>query len=151
MFPNNIFDPESYQDILNRISKLKEGSTPAWGKMNVSQMMAHCTKVNRLYSGQGSLGKVSFLAKMMKGMIKKSIISPNAYKKNSLTAPVFKVIDLREFQNEKSNLIDSLEALQERHKLSDPFIHELFGAMTKEEIGWAMYKHIDHHLKQFQV
>ena len=29
--------------------------------------------------------------------------------------------------------------------------HPLFGAMSVEEKGWSMYKHLDHHLSQFGV
>jgi len=29
------------------------------------------------------------------------------------------------------------------------FIHPFFGKMTKEQIGYFVYKHTDHHLRQF--
>jgi len=29
------------------------------------------------------------------------------------------------------------------------FVHPFFGKMTKEQIGYHAYKHIDHHLRQF--
>ena len=29
------------------------------------------------------------------------------------------------------------------------FIHDFFGKMTREEIGLLVYKHTDHHLRQF--
>ena len=37
-----LFDPAVKQDIINRINKLTPESKALWGKMNVSQMLAHC-------------------------------------------------------------------------------------------------------------
>ncbi|HLW39010.1 MAG TPA: hypothetical protein VKX31_01370 [Brumimicrobium sp.] len=31
------------------------------------------------------------------------------------------------------------------------FVHDFFGEMTNEEIGILIYKHCDHHLRQFGV
>ena len=32
---------------------------------------------------------------------------------------------------------------------SPEFVHPFFGRMTKEQMGCLVYKHIDHHLRQF--
>jgi hypothetical protein len=37
----NLFEPIVKKDILDRINKLRPESQPQWGKMNVSQMLAH--------------------------------------------------------------------------------------------------------------
>jgi len=37
----NLFDPAVKQDIIARINKLTPQSKALWGKMNVSQMLAH--------------------------------------------------------------------------------------------------------------
>lgn len=34
---------------------------------------------------------------------------------------------------------------------NDAFIHDFFGKMTREQIGIFVYKHTDHHLRQFGV
>jgi hypothetical protein len=34
---------------------------------------------------------------------------------------------------------------------NDRFIHDFFGKMTNEQIGIFVYKHNDHHLRQFNV
>ncbi|WP_448634870.1 DUF1569 domain-containing protein [Pedobacter panaciterrae] len=34
---------------------------------------------------------------------------------------------------------------------NDKFIHDFFGKMTREQIGIFVYKHSDHHLRQFNV
>lgn len=40
----SIFDQSTRDEIKGRIQSLSENSTAQWGKMNVSQMMRHCTK-----------------------------------------------------------------------------------------------------------
>src|SRR4051812_36198150 len=37
----NIFDPSVKQEIISRVNKLTAQTQPQWGKMNVSQMLAH--------------------------------------------------------------------------------------------------------------
>jgi len=38
----NIFDKDTHTEIINRINALTPESQRQWGKMNVSQMLAHC-------------------------------------------------------------------------------------------------------------
>lgn len=38
----NYFDKEITSEIINRINLLNNNSQPLWGKMSVSQMLAHC-------------------------------------------------------------------------------------------------------------
>ncbi len=50
-------------------------------------------------------------------------------------------------QTEKNKWIALIE---EYEFYSNPgFIHDFFGKMTKEQIGYLNYKHTDHHLRQF--
>ena len=39
-----IFDKTTRDELINRINSLNENSNPQWGKMNVSQMVKHCTQ-----------------------------------------------------------------------------------------------------------
>lgn len=40
---NNIFDPLHTKEILVRIDQLNPGAQPQWGRMDVAQMLAHCS------------------------------------------------------------------------------------------------------------
>jgi hypothetical protein len=37
------------------------------------------------------------------------------------------------------------------HYANPSFFHTFFGKMTKEQVGQLVYKHADHHLRQFGV
>ena len=38
----NIFEESVNNEVIERINKLTDNSNAVWGKMNVSQMLAHC-------------------------------------------------------------------------------------------------------------
>ena len=56
------------------------------------------------------------------------------------------------FDKEKERLLKALDLFHSMDKeIAQSLKHPLFGKMTLEEKGWAMYKHLDHHLEQFGV
>ena len=38
----NIFQPDVTSEVIDRINKLTPATNQLWGKMNASQMLAHC-------------------------------------------------------------------------------------------------------------
>jgi len=70
--------------------------------------------------------------------------------KNAPTAPDLRIADERELATEKARLI----RLIERFVTGGPAgcttnPHSFFGRMKPEEWAVLMYKHVDHHLRQF--
>ena len=55
-----------------------------------------------------------------------------------------------DFAQQKERLLAVLTRLKEAGP-DDGVRHPLFGEMTAAEKGWAGYKHLDHHLRQFGV
>jgi len=51
----NLYDPAVKQEIISRINKLTADSKPLWGKMNASQMLAHCQKPLGVATGSHTL------------------------------------------------------------------------------------------------
>lgn len=47
----NIFNQTVALEILNRIDKLRPDSRPQWGKMDVAQMLAHCSAFQDIAMG----------------------------------------------------------------------------------------------------
>ena len=48
---SNIFTKEVSDKLIERIEKLKADTQPGWGKMSVSQMLAHCNVTYELAYG----------------------------------------------------------------------------------------------------
>lgn len=147
----SIFNLDDKNDIVNRIDQLHPDSKPMWGKMSVSQMLAHCIVPTKISTGDIP-GKRNIFGILFGKMAKKRMVSEEAFKKNLPTDPSFVVKhnpDFYESQQELKTLIEKLyntdknELLQRKH----PF----FGKLTLEEWGLLNYKHFDHHLRQFGV
>lgn len=148
----NLFDEKEAQETIGRIEALTSESQPRWGKMNVSEMLAHCNVAYELtYTNKHP--KPKGLQKFMIKLIAKKIVAgPKPYKKNLRTAPVFLITDERDFENEKNRLIGHIEKTQ---KLGNAHFNtkesHAFGALTDKEWNTLFSKHLDHHLRQFGV
>ena len=147
----SIFDKDIRDELVNRMSSLNKESKALWGKMTVSQMVRHCVLCEAYYHGD-IIVKRSFLGRIFGRLAIAAILKDEntVLKKNAPTPLPFKVND--------SNL--NLEAEKENwQKLiigygnfpEDNFIHWFFGSMTKKQLGEFIYKHSDHHLRQFGV
>lgn len=147
----NIFSAADNATLLERISKLNPQSTPLWGKMNVSQMVKHCQKPLHVADGTLSL-KRSLIGFLFGKMAKKGFIKNPELKKNMPTAPEFKITNTPEFQQEWQVLHDLVKTFG---NIGPAVIvnktHPFFGTMDEEEWGILQYKHLDHHLRQFNV
>ena len=148
----NLYHQETYQDCLDRINKLTSDTQPQWGKMNIAQMMAHCAEIQDVSNGKDLKG-TPILVKLFKGQIRKMVVGPKPYKKETPTHPQYRMAATsKEFDTEKEHLLGALEQFfSEDQERSNRRKHPLFGLMTREEKGWSMFKHLDHHLSQFGV
>lgn len=146
----SLLDTEVFEESLKRINKLTPETQPQWGKMSVAQMLAHCTEIQDVCNGK-ELKNTPFLLKLFKGVIKKMVVNNKPYKHSTPTHPQYKQKEQKNFEEQKSRLINSLETFMALHKAGNNQKHSFFGVMTWEEKGWAMFKHLNHHLGQFGV
>ncbi len=142
----SVFDKTSRDELINRINSLDENSTAQWGKMNVSQMLKHCTQWDEMAMGKKKY-KQSLIGKLFGKMALKNMLKDEPIKQNLPTVPAFKIRENVNFAEEKEKWINLLNEYE--HFSNDGFIHPFFGAMSKEHTGYIVYKHIDHHLRQF--
>jgi Protein of unknown function (DUF1569) len=144
----SIFDKSTRDGLKERIQSLNENSTAQWGKMNISQMIRHCTKWDEMALGKTKYTQ-SFIGRLFGKMALKDMMKDEPMKKNLPTVPSFKV---KELTNVAEGKIQWIRLLDEYgHYSINGFVHPFFGMMNKEQTGWLAYKHIDHHLKQFNA
>jgi hypothetical protein len=147
----SLFDQKTYNDVVERINLLSPSSTAQWGKMNVSQMLAHCKEAFKVPLSDKKMPRM-FMGRLVGWLIKSKLYSEDPWKKNLPTAPNFLIKNERNFDDEKKELL----ALINKFYNSGPSIvgkypHPFFGSFTPEQWGMSMYKHLDHHLRQFAV
>jgi hypothetical protein len=148
----NVFEKPVVEELIGRINKLDSSTPNHWGKMNVSQMLAHCNVAyDMTYTDKYPKPK-GFKKFMIKLFAKNIVVGPKPYKKNSRTAPEFIISDSRDFEAEKSKLIDYLKKTQELGvKGFENRESHAFGPLTSKEWSVLFYKHLNHHLEQFGV
>lgn len=148
----NVFDQKETAEILERIDKLSPSSQPLWGKMNVAQMLAHCNVSYELVY-EDKHPKPNFLMKfMLKIFVKDTVVGDKPYKKNSQTAPMFIIVDERDFEVEKTCLVNYInKTLSLGEAYFDGKASHSFGVLNKTEWNNMFSKHLDHHLTQFGV
>ena len=152
----NIFDSEGAGALVSRIEQLHPDSQPLWGKMNASQMLAHCSRPFEMVFDPTYTQKHprpnAFMRFMLKLMVKPIVVGLKPYKKNIRTAPEFIIDDERDFTTEKTRLIDFI---QQTHQTGAAEFEgkesPSFGPLTAKEWNILFYKHTDHHLAQFGV
>ncbi|ALJ06483.1 hypothetical protein APS56_15665 [Pseudalgibacter alginicilyticus] len=145
-----IFDKNIREQLINRINKINKENNAEWGKMNLIQMLKHNTYWNKWILGkENHKYKQAFLGKIFgKIALKKMIKDEKPFDKNIPTSDQFKVKESTgNIEYEKSEWISLIKEYEKFNNLS--FIHDFFGKMTKEQIGVLVYKHTDHHLRQF--
>jgi Protein of unknown function (DUF1569) len=147
----NLFDKDTYAEITSRMNALTPNNQRQWGKMNPAQMLAHCKEAFKVPLSDKKMPRM-FLGLLIGWMVKPKLYNESAWKKNLPTAPNFIIKDERDFEKEKQELIGMINQFHHGGPENvGRFPHPMFGSFTKEQWGKSMYKHLDHHLKQFGV
>ncbi|WP_368654958.1 DUF1569 domain-containing protein [Ornithinibacillus sp. 4-3] len=147
----NIFDPLHTKEILDRIDKLSPNSRPQWGKMDVAQMLAHCSAFQDIAMGN-SVPKRGWLGILIGPFVKSLFYNDKPPAHNMSTIPNILITDEREFETERGKLKEKIIIFQKNGpEKCTTHPHAFFGKLTSEQWGKGIYKHLDHHLKQFGV
>ncbi|HEX8453214.1 MAG TPA: DUF1569 domain-containing protein [Longimicrobium sp.] len=146
----NLFEPARAAEVKERLLGLRADSVREWGKMSPAQAMAHCAIGMEMALGDTRPPRM--LAGRIFGRIVKTLALRNddPIRRNTPTAPDLLVTDERALDTERQRLlglIDRFTAAGPAGCTTHP--HAFFGRMTPQEWGILMYKHLDHHLRQF--
>jgi hypothetical protein len=145
----NLFQREAIDEVIGRIDTLQPATQRHWGKMDVAQMMAHCSAALDMASGQVKLPRL-FIGRLLGPFVKPIYTNEKPFSRNSPTDPKLVVSDPRDFLREQEQLKLKIRQFHEggetqctRHP------HPFFGALPPQDWARGMYKHLDHHLRQF--
>ena len=145
----SFFEENAYNEIKTRLGRLNENSNAKWGKMNVEQMVWHCQGPFNVILGKNHYGmKPNWLAKVF---FKKSLYSDKPWKKGLPTAKFLKTKEDKDFNAEKAKLEALIDETFSHKDKTEWEPHPAFGYFTAQQWGQMQYKHLDHHLRQFDV
>lgn len=146
----NIFKQEISAAVINRINSLTPQTAAKWGKMSVDQMLAHCIVTYEMVYDDIHPKPNAFEKFILKTLVKNKVVGDKPFTKNGKTAPQFIIADAKDFEKEKTRLIDYITKTQQLGEAHfDGMESHSFGALTKDEWNNSFYKHLDHHLSQF--
>jgi hypothetical protein len=148
----NLFEAARVEEVKERMVRLRPDSERLWGKMNAAQALAHCSAGLELAVGDRIPPRL-LLGRIIGRMVKPMALGNDApMRRNSPTVKDLVVQDKRDLGTERERLcglIDRFAAAGPKGCTMHP--HSFFGRLTPEEWATLMYKHLDHHLRQFGV
>lgn len=146
----NLFDPATANEVKSRITNITPESPRQWGTMTPAQALAHCSAgvdmaLGTIRPPRALIGR--FLGPIIKPL---ALRDDEPMRKNSPTSKALIVLDQPDLEAERTrlrNLIDRFAADGPTACSTHP--HPFFGPLTPEQWSILMYKHLDHHLRQF--
>lgn len=148
----NLYQTTTVAEMKDRIARLQSRSERQWGKMNPAQALAHCSGPMEWAVGD-SFAPRMFLGRILGPIVKSKVLKDEKpMARNAPTAKSLVVADERDLEAERKRLcalIDRFAAAGPKGCTTHP--HTFFGQLTPEEWAALMYKHLDHHLRQFGV
>jgi Protein of unknown function (DUF1569) len=151
----NLFDSTLVGDVKQRIMRLRPESERQWGKMPLPLVLAHCTSGLQMAMGTINPKRAPFPANVIGPLIKPLVFGDDKpIRRNSATSPELFTADPSQcdFERERTQLIkaiDSFVSMDAACCSRRP--HPFFGPLKPEQWAILMYKHVDHHLRQFGV
>ena len=152
----SVFDPKVKQELLQRLDKLQEGTSPVWGEMTARQMLKHLQMAFQIGTGELAISDRSsfFTRNVLRYFLLRDMV-PSKRQLDKNPPMTFPEIDLQmntaikvaDFATEKGNFSSALEQLAAVENYVDQ--HPLIGKMKREDWGFHMYSHINYHFTQF--
>jgi hypothetical protein len=146
-----LFNPADVNELVNRINKLTPDAQRQWGKMNVSQMLAHSNKGMESARGIHHIPR-ALIGRILGPMFRSMALGDKPFAKNSPTDKSLIFNGEYDFEEEKSKLIIHIQEFMSGGAdgcSKEP--HAFFGHFTPDQWAYFQWKHLDHHLRQFGV
>ena len=148
MAAKSVWNEAERRAIVERLDRLSEASPPRWGQMDASRMVSHVADGLRM-----ALGELDVAPKRMPllalPLVKQFVIYWAPFPRNAPTAPELIGRAPGAWEREVRDVTRALERFASREPAGAWPPHPLFGALSGTDWGVLIYRHVDHHLRQF--
>ena len=146
----SLFGPETHPNMLRRIEALRPDSPRQWGKMTAAQMQVHIGDQMRIALGELHIPpKSSPLGwRPVRWLV---IHSPMPWPKGAPTAPQLMNPSTAEWDADRARLLNTFHRVVAAGETNAWHPHPAFGKLSGHSWGVLMWRHLDHHLRQFSV
>jgi hypothetical protein len=151
----HLFDPIVAKDTKQRMTCLRAESERLWGNMTLPQTLAHCTFSMQMATGSITPKRAPFPASVFGLLIKPLVLgNDKPMRRNSPSSPELFVADPTQcdLEIERARLISNIDSfVSSGDACCSRQPHPFFGPLKPQQWAILMYKHVDHHLRQFGV
>ncbi len=145
-----VFDPATLDDTIRRIARLTPDHMPAWGRMSVGEMVCHLGDYLRMATGEVGAAPVgnAVTAALARWIVFGLRVG---FPKNARTLPELRRTPPDTLARDVAELLTLLRAFAARRDRTDWPRNPLFGRISGQQWADVVYRHTDHHLRQFRV
>lgn len=144
----SLYDPAVREATLVRLDRLRPEAPARWGRMNAPQMVAHLTEAFRMPNGELHIRRRPMpLRRLVKWLILYVLPMPKG-------APTSRELLARvpeSWADDLARLRAAIAAVRRPGPGAPVGDHPIFGTMSVEDWGVLLWKHTDHHLRQFGI
>ena len=144
----SVFDADARRALAVRVGQLRPESQRRWGAMTSAQVLAHLADALKMAFGE--LPVAMKKTPLRYTPIKQLIIHVAPFPKGVPTAPELISRSASDFDAEVAALIAMLGRCGDAGQQFAP-VHPAFGRLSRRDWGVLIYRHTDHHLRQFGV
>ncbi|MFZ0661120.1 MAG: DUF1569 domain-containing protein [Acidobacteriaceae bacterium] len=153
MTVKHLFDPKLAEEVKRRVMSIQPDNARQWGSMDPAQAFAHCTRGLQMAMGVINPKRASFPANIVGLLIKPLVFGDDKpMRQNSPSSPeLFPARSMAcNFECERTQLIATIDSFATQGAgCCSQHPHPFFGRLEPQQWAILMYKHLDHHLRQF--
>lgn len=151
MMKKSLLDPQGRTDVESRLARLRPGAERQWGTMTVNKMLCHIG--DQLRCGLGELETHQRKSPMALPPLRWFFIHVAPWPKGKVqTAREMLATEPAEsLEADRQQLLEVLGRFAEEMPGRGKVLHPLFGPISAKDWGVLGWRHMDHHLRQFDV
>jgi hypothetical protein len=147
----SVWDAEAARELRERVGRLSAERRAAWGRMSAAQVVCHLADSLKMALGELQVAPKNLPIRYPP--LKQVIIYLAPFPKNAPTAPDLVARPPRAWDEDVRDLRSLLDRVSARGTDAQATwpAHPAFGRLSRRAWGVLIYRHVDHHLRQFGV
>ena len=149
----SLFEVKTANLQLERLKNLRKDSVPLWGKMSSAQMLAHLNASFEFVFEPHTKKRPGPMKRIfLRLIVKPMVVSEKPFSRNLPTASDLKQREEKEFETEFRRLRAFITRIgQMGSEAFEGKLHLVFGKLSAREWNHLIFKHLDHHFRQFGI
>lgn len=146
--PRSAYEPAARDALAARLQQLRAEQRPRWGRMDASRMLLHLLEAYRMPNGDLRIPRRPM---PLRFLVRWLLLYVLPFPKGAPTARELLIRPATSFDADKAELERVIRGLQPPDTDAQVGDHPIFGRMSVRDWGVLLYKHTDHHFRQFGI